>query len=260
MSERRYTDDEVAAMFAKAAEGPTPDSPQTPGNDGLTLRDLQEIGREVGIAPEAVTRAADALAAARRPRRLTLRDLQEIGREVGIAPDAVARAAQALAVARRPARRFALGLPISVERTVELKRRLTDDEWERLVVKLRETFDARGAMSGYGSFRQWTNGNLQALLEPTETGQRLRLRTVKGSARRGISTGLAMIGASGAGALAGVLSGHPATAAPGIGLMAAVGIGMLAAGVAPLPRWARLRARQMEAITAGLEAEQSAKD
>ncbi len=224
MSERRYTDDEVAAIFAKAAEGPTPDSPQTPGDDGLTLRDLQEIGREVGIAP-----------------------------------DAVARAAQALAIGRRPARRFALGLPISVERTVELKRRLTDDEWERLVVKLRETFDARGAMSGYGSFRQWTNGNLQALLEPTENGQRLRLRTVKGSAQRRIPAGLAVIGASAAVALASVFSGHPMPTSA-IEVLAAAGIAMTGLGVLPLPRWARLRARQMEAITAGLEAEQRDQD
>ncbi len=224
MTERRYNDDEVAAIFAKAAASPPPDSPQTPGDDGLTLRDLQEIGREVGVAPEAV-----------------------------------ARAAQSLAPARRPARGFTLGLPISVERTVELERRLTDDEWERLVVKLRETFDARGAMSGYGSFRQWTNGNLQALLEPTETGQRLRLRTVKGSAQRGISAGIAVIGVSAAAALANLLSAHGMPAQQ-IALLSAFGIALMAVGVLPLPRWARLRARQMEAITAGLEAEQRAKD
>ena len=36
---------------------------------------------------------------------------------------------------------------------------------------------ARGHLSEEGPFRQWTNGNLQALLEPTESGQQLRLKT-----------------------------------------------------------------------------------
>ncbi len=82
-----------------------------------------------------------------------------------------------------PTGRRVLGLPLGVGRTVELGRKLTDEEWDHLVVDLRETFDARGQVRQDGSLRQWTNGNLQALLEPTPTGDRLRLRTMNGNAR-----------------------------------------------------------------------------
>src|SRR5690242_20793983 len=148
VTDRRYNDKEMAAIFRTATEG-------LPGP-------RREVSREEGM---------------------TLADLQAIGREVGISPDAVAQAAQALDISRGPASRTFLGLPIGVTRTVNLNRRLTDAEWERLVVQLRDVFDARGTTRSDGSFRQWTNGNLQVLLEPTETGHRLRFRTVHGAAR-----------------------------------------------------------------------------
>ncbi len=49
--------------------------------------------------------------------------------------------------------RTVLGLPIGVARTVDLNRRLTDEEWERLVVQLREVFNARGRTRTEGSLR-----------------------------------------------------------------------------------------------------------
>lgn len=84
MTERRYGDDEIAAIFSKAAK----EEPQLPAvrasrEDGLTLAELQAIGRETGIAPDAVARAARSL------------DARPAGR----------------------VRRY-LGLPIGVERTV----------------------------------------------------------------------------------------------------------------------------------------------
>jgi hypothetical protein len=53
------------------------------------------------------------------------------------------------------AARTILGLPIGVARTVNLNRRLTDQEWEHLVVQLREVFNAAGITRSDGSFRQW---------------------------------------------------------------------------------------------------------
>jgi len=61
MTDRRYNDDEVSAIFLAAAEGPQATSLSVPRSEGLTLADLQEIGREVGIAPEAVAQAARGL-------------------------------------------------------------------------------------------------------------------------------------------------------------------------------------------------------
>jgi hypothetical protein len=143
-------------------------------------------------------------------------------------------------------------LPIGVERTIALDRWLTDAEWERLVVQLRDVFDARGTVSTHGNFRQWTNGNLQALLEPTATGHRLRMRTTKGAARARVAAGLAALGMGTVVSIASVIGGHFAAAGPGIAMLLLTGAGMMAYGVLPLPSWARQRGRQMEAITTAL--------
>lgn len=217
MTGRRYNDEEVAAIFLKAAEHPQAQPSGISRSEGLTLADLQEIGREVGIPAEAVVLAARSL------------DID----------------------ARTPSATL-LGLPISVERTVELNRWLSDAEWERLVVQLREVFSAKGKMSASGTFRQWTNGNLQALLEPTAVGHRLRLRTLKGSARGYIALGLGLIGASVAVVIAGAVGGHLGSSMPGVALLSVMGLGAAAYGAVPLPRWARLRGRQMDDIAAGL--------
>jgi len=218
MSERRYDDDEVAAIFAIAADDRTVAERRISQQNGLTLGDLQAIGRDVGIAPEAVARAAVALDS-------------------------------------RPAQRRFLGLPIGVSRTVELNRKMSDDEWERLVVHLREVFHARGTTRRDGSLRQWTNGNLHVLVEPTAAGHRLRLGTYNGGARASITAGLASLGMMVATVLA--ASGSLAHAAPGVALLGLMGVGMIANGAARLPRWARLRGRQMDELAAEIAAEQT---
>src|SRR5689334_8983938 len=143
MPDRRYNDKEIAAIFRAATE-----RREIPG---------REVAREEG---------------------LTLADLQAIGSEVGISADAVAQAAQALDERAVAVPRTFLGLPLGVARTVNLNRQLTDQEWDRLVVQLREVFDARGSIRSEGSLRQWTNGNLHVLVEPTATGHRIRFRTL----------------------------------------------------------------------------------
>src|SRR5439155_7382969 len=216
MAERRYNDKEIAAIFRGATElPPVAERAEVPRDEGLTLADLQAIGREVGIPAEAVAQAAQALDA-------------------------------------RPgaASRTFLGLPIGVSRTVDLNRRLTDEEWERLVVQLREVFNARGRTRSDGSLRQWTNGNLQVLLEPTDTGHRLRFRTVHGGARAAIGAGFAALGVMATVAIASALGGYFSDAIPGIVFLSAAGLGMIATGALRLPRWARLRERQMEALAA----------
>ena len=216
MAERRYNDKEIAAIFRAAAE----QEPQNP---------QREVARDEG---------------------LTLAELQAIGGEVGISSAAVAQAARAVDVRLGPASRTLLGLPIGVSRTVNLNRRLTDEEWERLVVQLREVFNARGRTRSEGSLRQWTNGNLQVLLEPTETGHRLRFGTVHGAARAAIGAGFGVLGIAAIVAVSGAIWGTLGDAMSGIALMAAAGVGMIVSGALRLPRWARLRERQMEALAA----------
>src|SRR5687768_3064339 len=145
--ERRYQEDEVAEIF-EAASAPALSRGDAAPNQGLTLAELQAIGREVGIAPERIAEAASSLA----------------------------RSQPALP------RRTELGMPVSAGHVVELPRALTDREWALVVGDLRETFRARGKDSSQGETRQWSNGNLHAFVEPTRTGYRLRLGTVKGDA------------------------------------------------------------------------------
>ncbi|MGQ0639241.1 MAG: hypothetical protein ACT4P6_00480 [Gemmatimonadaceae bacterium] len=217
MTERRFNEVEVAAIFERATEAREIPQRELPSGEG-------------------------------EGEGLTLAELKEIGREVGIAPDLIVHAAQMIDQGGRPTSRQFIGIPIGVGRTIELDRRLTEDEWERLVVDLRETFDARGVVRREGSLRQWTNGNLQALLEPTETGQRLRLRTVKGDARSLMIGGLGMFGAAAAAVVLAVLRGGDAGTLSSLWVLALGGAGMFGLGAMRLPRWARLRQQQMEGV------------
>jgi hypothetical protein len=216
MTERRFDEAEVAEIFRRATEAQQSGQRQLPSGEGMTLAELQHIGREVGISPELISRAATAI--------------ERVG---------------------RPTSRTFLGLPVGVGRTIDLDRRLTDEEWERFVVDLRETFDARGVQKQEGSFRQWTNGNLQALLEPTSTGQRIRLRTIKGDARSLMIGGLGMLGAGGVALVSALLSGAAdAGMFSALSTLLAMGGGMFGVGALRLPGWARLRRRQMEELAA----------
>jgi hypothetical protein len=141
------------------------------------------------------------------------------------------------------------GLPIGVGRTVALQRRLSDEEWNQLVVDLRQTFDARGRLKEEGSFRQWTNGNLQALLEPTPTGHQLRLKTMKGDSSALITGGLAMLTLAAGIAIAAAFGGASLDSA---GALAVAGLAAFGFGAIRLPGWARLRRQQMEEIAARL--------
>ena len=211
MTDRHYDDDEVAAIFRAATECAERSESRALAErsaNGLTLADLHAIAREVGISPDAVTRAARALD---RPRveyeNVTL-----------------------------------LGLPIGIERTAVLDRRLTDAEWELLVVELREVFDARGVMRTQGSLREWRNGNLHAYLEPTPTGSRLRLGTMKRSASAAITAGSAAMVAALIIGVTQVLSADILVALSTLGTI------VLVAGIIPLPGWARLRGEQIDGI------------
>jgi hypothetical protein len=223
MPERRYSDEETLAIFAAAAE----------------LQQAAQAAPAGGLTP---SNAGDGM---------TLAQLQEIGREVGIPSELVARAAHGLELRGRASVRRFLGLPIGVGRTVSLQRTLTEAEWERLVVDLRETFDARGRLRADGGFRQWTNGNLQALLEPTPTGHQLRLRTMKGDAYGAMTGGFAILAFD---ALLAALRGISGRAnSPGIVLLFGVmGVTMVVMGALRVPGWAKRRQQQMEGIVARL--------
>jgi hypothetical protein len=215
--ERRYREEEVAEIFEAAASERHP----APGANALTSG-----------------------------QGLTLAELQAIGREVGIPADRIAGAAAALELRRSAARRTDLGMPVSVRRTVELPRAPTDREWEVLVAELRETFNARGRDRSQGGLREWSNGNLHARVEPTETGHRLRLGTTMGN-------GVALNRVGALGLLMAVvmlmvlaLSGTLPESLFLPLMMIAMSGGALGYNAARLPGWAREREEQMERVAA----------
>jgi hypothetical protein len=218
MSERRYTEDEVAEIFRSATENP--DASPRPSAKGLTLPELQDIGREVGLSPEAVAQSA-------------------------------ARLNRTTGDVRLPARvtRRALGLPLAVGRTVDLPRKLTDAEWEQLVVDLRTTFDAQGRLGGQGSLREWRNGNLRAMTEPTPSGERFRIQSFKENGRTMMALGVGgMAGAAVAFALAVLGIRDDAAILRTALMMAAAGGGIFAVTAARVKSWAQLRRQQFDSV------------
>lgn len=216
--ERRYTEREIALIIEQASASQDIEEREETPSDGLTLAELQEIGREIGIPAQLVARAA---------REVDLRELAPTSQS------------------------SYFGLPVGVSRTVDFGREISEKEWEQLVVTFRETFAARGNLQQQGNFRQWTNGNLQALLEPTPNGHRLRLLTRKGDARGLILLGLLGLGGGLLMAFVSTMGGGSArpVLVPAV-MWSTMGVGALIGAYIRLPRWAKTRAAQMEAIAA----------
>lgn len=212
--ERRYREEEVAEIFEAAAQPHDPRGRALASGDGLTLEELQSIGREVGVDPDRIARAASDL---------------ELRRGA-------------------PPRGTHFGLPVSVGRVVELPRAPTDREWETLVGELRRTFGAIGKEESRGDLRAWRNGNLHASLEPTVGGWRLRLGTLMGDAA--IFNRLAVGGMVAALLVTFVLllRGDLAEDLIAALVFALMGVAALGYNVLRLPRWAQEREEQMEYI------------
>jgi hypothetical protein len=208
---RRYGEQEIAEILRRATEADET-APNAAGT-GLTLAEIQEVGAEVGITPSRIERAARSL------------DLLEAS----------------------PLVRF-LGAPRSVARMVPLDRALSDDEWMRLVVILRETFGARGTVESIGPLRTWYNGNLQIHVEPWEGAHRVRMSTFKGNVTELTIMGTVFL-------FMAVLIGLAVFVKKGmdVGLImsamfGAAGIGVIGSTRLSLPSWAKTRAAQMEEI------------
>jgi hypothetical protein len=213
--ERRYHEDEVREIFEAAASAGDAGGGAA-ARDGLTLVQLQEIGRDVGLSPARIAEAATAL------------DLRR-----GARPRATH-----------------LAMPVSVGTTVPLPRPLDDHEWSLLVAELRQTFRARGEDRSSGSGRVWTNGNLHAYVEATPDGHRLRLGTTKGSARGFNFLGLGSVSVAVVLLLVLVFTGQPLQGAQDLLALAGLGGAALGYNAFTLPRWARERERQMEHVAA----------
>ena len=62
-SERRYSEEEIAQILDHATEAQKSNRPSDPRGTGLTLAELKDIGRDVGISPDLIGQAASRIAA-----------------------------------------------------------------------------------------------------------------------------------------------------------------------------------------------------
>ena len=212
---KRYDENTIAEIFRQAAEAQAEARDRASRPDGLTLEELEEIGRESGLDPEFIRSAA-----VRMQTKPRVEDPPQL-----------------------------LGIDIGVARTIELPRRMTGMEWHALVGDLRQTFKAKGKLHESDAFREWSNGNLHIMVEPSGDRHRLRMRTLKGLARElmvggGTLTAMALIGA-----LILLITGSAGQEMVMLpALLILMGFAMAAAGYAQVPGWARTRGRQMEEI------------
>jgi len=209
---RRYGEQEIAEILRRATEADEAAPPPAAGT-GLTLAQIQEVGGEVGIAPARIERAARSL------------DLPKAS----------------------PPARF-LGAPRSVARMVPLDRPLSDDEWMRLVVILRETFGAKGTVESIGPLRTWYNGNLQVHVEPWEGGHRVRMSTFKGNVTELTIMGSLFLFMA---ILTGLLIYFKKGMDVGLimsAMFGALGLSVIGSTRLALPFWADRRSAQMEEI------------
>jgi hypothetical protein len=216
MTNRRYSEAEVREIFELAMQDRATERTALPSSEGLTLTDIQDIGQEVGLAPADLARAAAVLDA----------------RGVQVP------------------RCKSLGMPVGVGRIVPLPRAMTDHEWDQLVAELRTTFNARGRVNSQGGLREWTNGNLHAMVEPSETGYRLRLGTLKSDGMGWNALGMIGITVGAVSFGIGAITGGIADVMPMPVVMSWAGIAALAGNAVRLPRWARTREQQMAHIAA----------
>jgi len=224
--DRRYSRDEIETIFERASD----ESRDGPHAAGMTLDELKEIAGEVGIAPERVEAAA-----------------LELRRERGVGAEAAPSRA-----APHPATRDTIGrlervlhrgpFPLRVAHETPLSRSPDEEEWQRLVADLRGAFHAKGRVREYAGVRQWSNGNLHVLVEPTDGGARLRMRTTRGASQALGTMGALLVG-SGIAVIAIGSGPEPLE-------LFAPGFGLLAAAILPLRGWASRRKEQMRALAA----------
>ncbi|HEX6942895.1 MAG TPA: hypothetical protein VF128_08195 [Gemmatimonadaceae bacterium] len=214
MSTRRYGDDEVREIFSLATTGGTNDQSLPAESGGMTLDELQHIAQEAGIDPARVAQAAASLDAGGKP---------------------------------APVRRM-LGLPVGVSRVVDLPRAPTDREWEQMISEFRTTFGTQGQAMSVGGLREWSQGNLHICVEPTERGEQLRLSTLKDDAIALNGLSIAMGAMSLIMGAAVTIAGKPEKALVVLTMFGGMALAAFGANMFRLPRWARERERQMEAI------------
>ena len=216
MPDRRYSEDEIASIFKQAAFEHKLSLGKVAHSQGLTLAEIQEIGKEAGIPSEFIDRAAI-----------------EFDRDV----------------VKHPHKKT-LGFPVSVGRTINLPGNFTNDDWDALVSDLNDTFHAQGEIRVEGSRRRWNVGNLQVLVEPADRGHRLRLQSLNETKRSTLLMSTIFIGMGIFFTLLIAAKGDfldlsKIVFAASFGL---IGLGIFGYNAFQLPKWCAERSTQMDGL------------
>lgn len=214
MTKRRYGDADVREIFALAVASDARDPSVRARTGGLTLDELQRIGREAGIEPVRIAQAAE---------RLDARGRSSVRRS--------------------------FGLPIGVARLVDLPRAPTDRAWAQLISTLRTTFGVHGRTTTSSELREWSHGNLHVAIEPTAHGEQLRLSDLKDEAVAINGLGFMLCAMVVLMATVVAAAGQSRKALVILGLFGGMALlAFVGAKLVRTPAWAREREWQMEGI------------
>lgn len=180
MPERRYNEQELAAILRAAAEAQAQGS-RASEPEGFSLADIERLAQEVGIDPALIAPAAGKLQATSRPKRFRL-----------------------------------FATPIRETYEYNADEILDDSAWEDVVAELRVTFASSGKVSTVGFSREWVGGTDFLSAHLSATPRKGRTRYLLSVRRDGavFVTGLltfliALFGSAALGTTASVHGGHP---------------------------------------------------
>lgn len=215
---RRFTDREVALVLRRASE--IEDTQGTEGAAGLSLEELQDIGREVGISADAIARAAASL-----------------GRS-GVVPAALA------------------GAPLVRKAVHAVQGRLNEEALGALIRHVDERADSAGSISqALGSVRWTASDRFRSMqVSITPAGAETRIQVVEKATPR-FRHVVQLLPAAWGVMLAAPLAGALGT--PGAGIVALLAAGGLVGGAIGRGVWSLLSS-QSEARVSRLAAELSA--
>ncbi len=115
---KRFSEADAQRIFARAAER---QHEQGKAESGLSIEELEEVGRAAGLDPEFVREAAMS----------------------ALLPDPAATT------------KTVLGIPLAFRRERFIRGTVTDDTWAQIVMDLRRQFDKPGLVTDIGSLREW---------------------------------------------------------------------------------------------------------
>ena len=189
--ERQYSDDELRRILEDATRSELQPKEVARQQEGLTLAEIREIAREVGIDPGAVDRAAASL----------------------LATESIDAAPSSRVFSR-----------VRHEETM-IPRPLTDSEMRLVAMQAERVLGRRGSLYSAGDFVEWRDGRNRLYVGIVRGEQRTRVRVIADQSSE-LFAGSAAIGGLGL-MLVPTVAGSGMATIPGLVLLAAAVYGVI---------------------------------